>query len=464
MKKPTIYDKITAKYQKDLISALSKFVSINSVYDENTVSDKNPYGAGVTSALDFIASLARKDGFKVTNYDNRVVEIICGEGDKNITIMAHADVVPAGTGWDQNPFEVVEKKGVLCGRGVADDKGPLLATYYALKALKANNMLGKYKVRFLVGGDEERGSSCMEHYFQVLKKEQPTLGFSPDSDFPLIFAEKGIINFETSVNDIDVPGLISIEGGVASNSVIERCDVKFELDIKFLDFIMNNYHCEEASIVTNDDITTVTFHGKAAHGAMPELGVNAGLMAITALAKYSKDRSLTKLSKLYTPLDGSGYNCAGESGEMGHNSSNVGLISYKEGKLSLVTNFRYVDTCDKKDLINQFTKANDGFEIKILGESPLLFYPRDSLLISTLMKSYQDETDDLESKPLAIGGGTYAKEADNVVAFGMQFPGWESNMHSPGESTKKEDLFKSMAIYARAIVDLGKAIENEDKI
>ena len=207
----SIYEKITSKYEKDLISSLSKFVAINSVYDESSVSEKHPFGQGVSNALDFIGALARKDGFKVTNYDNKVVEILCGEGEKNLTIMAHADVVPAGTGWDQNPFEVVDKKGVLFGRGVADDKGPLLASYYALLALRNNKMLGKYRVRFLVGGNEERGSLCMEHYFHTLKKEQPTLGFSPDSDFPLIFAEKGIMNFETKVTNINIPSLISID-------------------------------------------------------------------------------------------------------------------------------------------------------------------------------------------------------------------------------------------------------------
>ena len=457
----SIYEKITSKYEKELIESLAKFVAIDSVYDESTVSEEHPFGQGVSSALDFIASLARKDGFKVTNYDNKVVEILCGEGEKNIAILAHADVVPEGTGWDQDPFKMVDKKGVLCGRGVADDKGPLLATYYALKALRTNKMLGKYRVRFLVGGNEERGSSCMEHYFKVLKKEQPTLGFSPDSDFPLIFAEKGIINFETKAPKINIPGLISIEGGVASNSVIEKCDVKMELDLKFLDFIMKNYHRDEAAIVTKEDITTVTFLGKAAHGAHPELGKNAGLMALDALAKYSKDPVLTKIVKLYSPLDGSGYDCAGTSKEMGHNSSNVGLMSYEEGVLTLVTNFRFVDTCDKKELIQNFKKANAGFSVKVLGESALLFYPRDSVLIKTLLKSYQDETGDLKSKPLAIGGGTYAKEAANTVAFGMQFPGWESNMHSPGESVRKEDLFKAMAIYARAIVDLGKVLEEK---
>ena len=81
-------------------------------------------------------------------------------------------------------------------------------------------------------------------------------------------------------------------------------------------------------------------------------------------------------------------------------------------------------------------------------------------MISTLLKSYQDETGDKKSKPLAIGGGTYAKETINTVAFGMQFPGWESNMHSPSESVRKDDLIKGMAVYARAIYDLGQKIKD----
>ena len=236
----TKYDKLTSKYQKDLLKSLSEFVAINSVYDESTVCEKHPFGEGVSKALNYIANLATKDGFEVTNYDNKVVEIIYGRGKKNITIMAHADVVPAGEGWDQNPFQVVEKKGVLYGRGVSDDKGPLLAAYYALKALRDAGELGGYQIRFLVGGNEESGSLCMEHYFKTLKKPAPTYGFSPDSDFPLIFAEKGIIGFEIETY-VDIPGLISIEGGLASNAVIEKCVVKHDIDIKLLDLIMEKF-------------------------------------------------------------------------------------------------------------------------------------------------------------------------------------------------------------------------------
>ncbi len=459
--KKTKYDKLTAKYQKDLMKSLQEFVSIDSTYDEKSVSEKDPFGVGVSRALCYIYDLASKDKFEVANYDNKIVEISYGSGKKNLTIMAHADVVPAGTGWDEPPFKMVEKKGVLYGRGVADDKGPLLAAYYALKSLRDNGDLGGYKIRFLVGGNEERGSLCMEHYFKTLKKEQPTLGFSPDSDFPLIYAEKGIINFEVS-KKIKIPGLISIKGGTASNAVIEKCEVKFELNSDFLNFIMDKYHRNEAAIKTADDITTVSFLGKAAHGALPELGVNAGLLAISAIADYTKNPMFVQLKKLYTALDGTGFKCGGNSYDMGHNSSNVGLVSYDGETLSLTCNFRYVDTCSRDKLIATIKEVNKPFTVKILGESPLLFYSKECSLIKTLLESYRLETGDYRHEPLAIGGGTYAKEADNVVAFGMQFPGWESNMHSPGESVRKEDLFKGMAVYARAIIDLGKLLKDEN--
>ncbi len=459
--KKTIYDKLTSKYQKDLLKSLAEFVAIDSVYNEATLNEVNPFGAGVTDALNYIANLASKDGFEVTNYDNKVVEIIYGRGPKNLTIMAHADVVPAGSGWNDPPFKIVEKKGVLYGRGVADDKGPLLATYYALKALRDDGQLGGYQIRFLVGGNEERGSLCMEHYFHTLKKPQPTLGFSPDSDFPLIFAEKGIINFEVKTK-VKIRGLISLNGGVASNAVIDRCELKMELNIDFLHYVMDNFHRNEAEIKTVDDVTTVTFIGKAAHGALPELGLNAGIMALKCLAGYTKDATLAKIVKMYSPLDGSGYKCGATSKDMGHNSSNVGLMSINNDVLSFTVNFRYVNTCEPKELKAKLKEANEGFTVKVLSEASLLYYPLDNVLIKTLLKAYRDETGDEESKPLAIGGGTYAKEANNVVAFGMQFPGWESNMHSPGEAVKKADLFKGMSVYARAIVELGNVLKENN--
>ena len=455
-KNATVFDTITKNCQEELLENLGKFVAINSVYDEVTASKENPFGKGVSKALNFIAALAKKDGFNVTNYENKVVEITVGEG-KNITILAHADVVPAGTGWDQEPFEMVDHGEVLTGRGVADDKGPLLAAYYAMRAIRDNHMLGDYQIRFIVGGNEESGSAGVEYYFQKLKKPQPDFGFSPDAEYPLIYAEKGIMNFEVK-RKFALKHIHSIRGGVASNSVIEKCVVVMDYDQDFIKYLADNkFEFEHEK--DEKDLLVVTFKGKAAHGATPEEGFNAGMAAVNALGNYYQQKDLLHLYSLYSNLQGYGLDAFGNSEDMGHNSLNVGIISWEDKQFSMIVNFRYVDTCDVDDLKTKIKEKSKPFTITFLGESKLLFYPKESVLVQTLLNAYQEETGDYTSEPKAIGGGTYAKEANNILAFGMEMPGWDSKMHSPGEQVRKADLFKSIAIYAKAISDLGKKLE-----
>jgi len=447
------YKKLTKPYEEIMFKNIKDFCAIDSVYDEETVSKENPFGIGVSKALNYIASLAQKDGFKVTNYDNMVVEILCGKGDKNITIMAHADVVPEGEGWDQDPFEVVEKNGVLYARGVADDKGPLLSCYYGLLALKENNLLGDYTVRFLVGGNEERGSLCMHHYFHTLKKEQPTLGFSPDSDYPLIFAEKGIFNFVIN-KSFTLKNVESFKGGLASNAVIESCLVKLKKeDKKFLSYLDENKI--KYQLLNNKEIN---FIGLSAHGSIPEQGINAGMIAISALADFYKEKELLFIKDHYSDLYGRGVNAYNESVDMGKNSLNVGLVSYNDNTFSMTVNFRHVENVKAEQLMENIKEVNKGFEISFSEPSPLIYFPKDHKLVKTLLEAYQKETGDYKTPVQSTGGGTYAKEADNVIAFGMQFPGWDSKMHSIGEQTTKEALIISMAIYARAIIELGKIL------
>lgn len=453
--KGTLYDAITAQYHNGLVENLRKFVAIKSVYDEETVSKTDPFGKGVSDALNFIAKLGEQDGFTVTNYANKVVEIISGEG-KNITIMAHADVVPEGTGWSHDPYQMKETDGVLTGRGVADDKGPLLAAYYAMKAIRDNHLQGDYQIRFIVGGNEESGSAGVEYYFNKLKKPQPDFGFSPDAEYPLIFAEKGIINFEVK-KKLTIKHVHSIHGGLASNSVIEKCVVVMDYDQDFARFL--NDHKYDVDCERDGENMIVTFNGKAAHGSTPEEGFNAGMAAIKALGNYYTHKDLLQLYGAYSNLQGYGLEAFGQSEEMGHNTLNVGIINWENNQFSMIVNFRHVDKVKADDMKYAIKEHSKPFTVTFLGESKLLFYPKESVLIQTLMKSYQDETGDKKSTPKAIGGGTYAKEADNVVAFGAEFPGWNSKMHSAGEQVKKADLFKSVSIYANAIAALGKKLE-----
>jgi acetylornithine deacetylase/succinyl-diaminopimelate desuccinylase-like protein len=74
-------------------------------------------------------------GLKTVNGDYYCGYGETGEGEKLIGILAHLDIVPAGSDWNSDPFRMVEKDGYLYGRGVSDDKGAAVASMYALKYL-----------------------------------------------------------------------------------------------------------------------------------------------------------------------------------------------------------------------------------------------------------------------------------------------------------------------------------------
>lgn len=454
----TEYELLTAPYKDLCIENIKKFCAINSERDPSTIDAENPCGKGVTKALKWFEELAKKDGFEVTNYGNKIVEANIGSGEKNLTIMAHADVVPAGSGWAHDPYEVHETNGVLTGRGVADDKGPLLACYYALKALKDNGKLGNYQIRFLVGGAEETTSEGMMHYFYELNKKQPTLGFSPDSSFPLIFAEKGIFNFKV-IDELKIEKVYSIKGGVASNAVIERCVVEMDEDPEFIEYIKSQFE-GEVEIADKNGHKEIAFIGKAAHGSIPWVGKNAAMMAVYALGNFYRNERLMLFFSKYMMTRGEGINADMHNDEMFDNSLNLGLFSFDGAKMEAVFNFRFINSTTFEEISQIIVENSKPFNVEMQKAcSPLLYFPKDSDLVSSLLKAYIDETGEKDAQPLSTGGGTYAKEAENVVAFGMEFDGWDSKMHSAGEQIKIEHIEKGMAIYARAIVYLGNKLQ-----
>ncbi len=459
----TEYEKLVAPYQSELLDTLKQFVRINSVNYGEHISEEHPFGPGVSKALDFICNQARKDGFTAVNYKNMVVEITCGSGTKNLTILAHADVVPEGKGWPYDPFTVREEDGVLYGRGVADDKGPLLAAYYALKALKDNNMLGDYLVRFIVGGNEESGSEGVKYYFEELKKEQPTFGFSPDSSWPLNYSEKGIIGFKVHA-DLELDNIVLIRGGLASNAVCDECIVVLQyMDRKLVNLFKETLGDKVNVLPQPNGVVNVIVKGVAAHGSMPSEGVNAAMLALKVLKEYYHNERLDQIVECYEDVYGRGIDgyYEGEIMEGTNTSMNLGVIDYRNGHMVLTINYRYPDTFNFETAWPKIEAKNAPMKLEIEDVSPLLCYKKDCDLIRILMDSYQKESGDYVTEPIACGGGTYAKEAENTVAFGAEFPGWDSKMHGVNERIKKEDLYKSMAIYARAIVELGKKLSEK---
>jgi len=73
-----------------------------------------------------------------------------GDGE-HLCFAGHVDVVPAGNGWDTNPYEAVEKDGYIYGRGTQDMKSGVAAFTQAVK--EAQNFKGTLSL--MLTSDEE---------------------------------------------------------------------------------------------------------------------------------------------------------------------------------------------------------------------------------------------------------------------------------------------------------------------
>ena len=413
---------IIESYKQEMIDNLANFVCINSIYDENSSDKYNPFGKGVSKALNYIEELALKDGFEVTNYDNYCVEITYGEGEI-LDILAHCDVVEVSNNWIFDPFSKLYDDKYIYGRGTQDDKGPLLASYYALKAIKDNNITCNKKIRFIVGGNEESGSKCLEYYYKVLHKEYPKLGFTPDADFPLINGEKGITRIKVVCEGIN-SDIKEISGGRALNIVMD-----------------------EAILNVNGNIKK--YYGKAAHGSTPELGDNASIKLFNDLRlNYSE---FEKIYFDFKDYNGSGLGIDSYDDKLKNLTMNIGKIELVEHNLIITLDIRYPKSTNAKKIKEAI--INKGYKCEILMDENPLYIDENSELVRTLLSSY-DYFMNTKSVPFTIGGGTYAKSSKNVVAFGMLFPNEENLMHQDNEKISINNYLLGAKIYLKALIDL----------
>lgn len=460
----TKWKKLVNPYKKEAFEELKKFIAIDSVLDETTKTKDMPFGKGVDEALEFVAMLGKQMGFNVDRCDNYVTELTYGEGDKILDIYAHCDVVPVKKeNWSGNPFELrLFEENTMYGRGTSDDKGPGLACLYATKALMDKGMLGGYKLRFLFGGNEENDSLCLKHYFEEMKKEYPTLGFSPDADYPLIYGEKSIYAYSATY-PVTILGLSSFKVGSALNIVPAEASCEVSLHQKEIETQLPLYLERHKKIKATFDGKTLKFFGKPYHGSMPWNGANAGLYMIHFLSEVFNNKVFKDIFYCYHTGMGEFFKGNYSDEYFSETSYNVGRLSYDGNSIKIDVNLRFPAGMDVNKVIDNIKENTSAKEVTLLGGSDGFVADPNSDFVKILLNAYQSETGDYESKPMAIGGGTYARESKNSVAFGAQFPNRDYRMHGDDEFFPLSDFYDNMQIYAHAIYDLSEYLRNGKK-
>lgn len=435
---------LVLSHKEELITTLEKLVNSQSV--SSGAKEGYPHGKAVAETLDLALSICDELGFKTKNIDYEAGYAEIGEGEKLIGILGHLDVVPAGNGWESDPFKMTIKDDVIYGRGVMDDKGPVVANMIALKILKQLKPNLKSRVRLIMGCDEERGSSCLKHY--VEKEGHIDMGYTPDGDFPLVFGEKGILHF-----DLIFPTKIHhIFGGEVYNACISEVTVsKNQLQFdeqKFVQFLNEN------NIKHIIETEKITVYGVAAHGSTPEKGINAASYLMEALyVAGCKDEAVLK----YNELIELGYN--GENLGINHEDRygnltlNVGKVRIINGEFVVSCDVRYPITTNGDKLEKTLLDNAIDYKLNVVSHAKALYVDPESDLVKVLLTAYREVTNDL-TPPLTIGGGTYARGINNCVAFGAMRLDREYNIHNVNEEISISELLELTEIYVNALLKM----------
>ncbi len=459
--------------KKDIIEGTQAFLRIPSVLDEQTATKTKPFGTGIAAALNHLLKKGKSYNFFTKNVDGFAGLIEYGKGEESVGILVHLDVVPAGEGWTSPPFSADIRDGRIYARGAIDNKGPAMAAFYAVTMIKELGLPVNRKIQLILGTDEESEWRCVEYYFK--HEEMPTVGFVPDADFPIIYAEKGIADirfnwsYEEKIELTDELFLICFHSGerfnmvpdVATASLTGKRSVLDKIKAQFLTRLADRNECGSAT--WEEERLVLTYEGKAAHGSTPEKGENAGHLLADFLSAYTWQNEANNYitfikTYLFADLYGEALKIAKSDHMSGPLTVNAGVFRFKSNEEATIgLNVRYPVSESGEALFQQLQQIalENGACITIKDHMQPSYVNADHPLIQTLQHVYERQTGE-KAELLTTGGGTYARSLKTGVAFGPLFPGREDVAHQKDEYIAVDDLLKATAIYAEAIYELAK--------
>ena len=362
----------------------------------------------------------------------------------------------------------------------------MVASLYAMKAvmeyLQTSNIPLKKRIRLIVGLNEEKDWKCISYYKE--HEEFPTIGFSPDANFPCIYAEKGVLSILLKQDlskltfskkfpfGISASLPIEIESLECQNNAINvvpeiaTCILKLQKNLNASSVItalkkqIDHYDYDMDLYKVDDTHIKITSYGISAHSAHPELGQNAISKLLYAIndVLLMHHVSIPLLSTFCTfigdDFTGKGLklNLKDESGSL---TLNTAQCYIKDNFLCIGINFRIPVTYSSKTVLQTFTQtfAEKGIEISVLQDMAPLFIDKENPLVSKLCHIF-NETCGASFSPLAIGGATYSRAFPNMISFGMNFPGDKDLCNQVDEFVDIDKLLLSTNIYAKAIYEL----------
>ena len=396
------------KRREEMMADLYSLLEINSERDDSKADAEHPFGPGPVKALEKFLEIAKRDGYETKNVDNYAGHFTFGEGEEELGIFAHMDVVPAGSGWKTEPYKPEIIDGKLYARGSSDDKGPTMACYYGLNITE-----------YLHFGNDNTGSAHLHSFTGGLRENMV-----PES--------------ATAVVSGQLPDLAGLLDAFAKEH-----QLKYEIS------------------TVDEETYTVTIIGKSAHGSTPEDGINGATYLALLLNQFdfggaAKAYLHVTASLLHEDFAGEKLGITHTDAKMGPLSMNAGVFHFDESQAdnTIALNIRYPQGTDPETIKAILEKIEGVATVSLSAHGHTPHYvPMDDELVSTLLRVYEKQTG-LKGHEQVIGGGTFGRLLERGVAYGAMFPDSIDTMHQANEFIALDDLFRAAAIYAEAIYEL----------
>ena len=414
----------------------------------------------VGKALDYVIALAERLGFRGRKVLSGQIGIIeAGEGPETFGILAHVDVVPPGdlAFWQTDPFRPVVKDGAIFGRGTIDDKGPIIACLYAMKAAANLGIPFRKKTMMILGTQEEVEWTDMEAFLKS-GLPLPDYGFTPDGEFPVCNIEKGVLDIEVICPKDSAPQgegvfLRGLSGGTVSNIVPDHAEA----------ILLRRSRQPDGSM--KEEEFTVAEKGVSVHSCQPEKGENAIIKLCKTLGTQSlAEGNLTKLAAVlaerFSDLRCGGIGMATEdeyvNGEFVHcNMLAVTHMIDEPEQVRVTINIRTVYGVSDDAFVSAVEEAFAGTPCRIgkVTGLPPVYISRERPFMKAFARAYETATGTKNEFTLAYGG-SYAKAMPNIASWGPLFPDEEDTCHEANERITIDGLLLNAKIFAAAIGEI----------
>ena len=465
-----LYEKVKAYiygHEEEIVADLFRLVRIPSVKSE--AEEGAPFGKECRRALDDAVSLFRENGFDASvKCDGMYGIATYGEGDGDIGIFGHTDVVGVGDDWVfTKPFEPVRIGNTLVGRGVEDNKAGVIGGLYAVKALRDLEISLRHRIVVFLGAEEESGMKDVVAFTE--NEKMPAVSFVPDNDYPLCVGEKTIYNGWLRAQNA-FTAIRGAEGGFAYNVILDDIRITLEKTDARKEELLGLMGNDSAYTLTDGgDVLVFTAHGVTAHASVPERANNAARLAFALLAKMESlpegDRAIcASAEKIVAGYNGEGIGVAVSDPVFGKLTAANGMVDMQEGRLGISMDIRYGARHDDEAL---FATLRDtcgalGFEEQRSKLSKGCLVDPDSEIVEALTSVYRKISGDESTKPYLSGGGTYARKLENAFSIGtavpwkpvdLALPAGHGGAHQSDEAISLPGLLEAIALNVMMLVE-----------